>query len=249
MKVAAYTCLHYGKEYLGYAIKGFIDHVDKYIVVYSPEPSHGTATNIPCPDTEEELKAIAEKEAGDKLEWVRVTGVHQENAHRQLAFQFVDSSFDLMAVVDYDEVWSPKKFKEACSYAMECQARNVGVNGISWVTLWKSFNEYVTDGFAPIRFHNLRAKNNYQNLDCRGEIYHFGYCISDEIMNYKKQIHGHQDWKPFWYNDIWLNYKKGETTHLHPCTNSYWVETQEFDKARLPKFMREHPRYSENSLT
>jgi len=41
MKTEGMMVLHYGLDYLPYAIKSVYDHVDRFHVVYSPHPGRG----------------------------------------------------------------------------------------------------------------------------------------------------------------------------------------------------------------
>jgi len=243
MKAAAYMIVHYGREYIEYALRGVMDHVDTILILYTDKPSHGSNSNLVCPETREELKDICDKTT-NKIKWVDVT-VGTEGQHRSMPFSYFDSSYDVLAVVDSDEVWNSKAFKKALEYAANCDSTHIGANHQGWVTPWRSFNECVTDGFNPIRFHNLKSHNREQNFDCPCEIYHMGYAQSEAIMKYKLSCHGHKNEIPEnWFEDKWLNYEKGKTTYLHPATDAYWIETKEFDKKLMPDFMKKHPYYN-----
>ena len=74
-----------------------------------------------------------------------------------------------------------------------------------------------------------------------------GYCISDEMMEYKISCHGHRadfERNKKWHEDKWMNYKSGETKFLHPATEAYWQEAQPFDKTQLPDLLKNHPNYN-----
>ncbi len=74
-----------------------------------------------------------------------------------------------------------------------------------------------------------------------------GYCISNEMMEYKISCHGHKNDfnnNQRWHEHKWLNYKKGETKFLHPATEAYWQETQPFDKNTLPDVLKKHPNFN-----
>ena len=245
MKVLAFTVLHYGKEYLKYSIESVRNSVDAHYIAYTALPSFGYTTHLKNPDTREELKAICDQFA--HVIWDDVQGINQENAHRQKAIDYArNNGFDIILVVDYDEVWKPELVNEAIEAAYNSKAGNFLVSGNRWVTLWKSFNEYVTDGFAPVRLFNL--KNNLMQPETieKGFIYHMGYCISDELMAYKISCHGHRaDFvrNNAWFEHKWKNYQRGITKHLHPATDAYWYETNDFDKTHLPDILKAHPYY------
>jgi hypothetical protein len=243
--VLAYTALHYGKEYLKEAIEAVKNSVDIHLMLYTREPSYGHGTDMINPDTEEELKAICDQ--FDHVVWMDIENrAKAENVHRQIAIDYaIKNKFDIVLVVDSDEVWIPERVQEAIDYAANSSNGRFGIRGSQWVTLWKSFDEYVTDGFAPIRLFNLKNDINKEELIEKGFLYHMGYCISDALMEYKISCHGHKnDFRnnSGWYRDKWVNYKKG-VQYLHPATQAYWIDAQPFDKTTLPDVLKKHKRY------
>ena len=111
MKVAAYMALHYGLDYMPYAIRSVIDQVDKFIILYARNPTYGHSSGIRCPESEKELYDAAHAVAGNKLQWIEVTKTYREGDHRNHVFHHV-AGFDVVAVVDSDEIWGDK-FSEA----------------------------------------------------------------------------------------------------------------------------------------
>jgi len=243
MRVAAYIALHYGKDYLPYAIKSVINSVDKLIVLYASRPSYGHANSLPCPETEEELRQIARDQAGDKLQWVNIRHTHMEGDHRNQAFAH-SNGFDILAVVDSDEVWDPEAFNIAVEFSAKSQAFNIGANHSGWFHFWRSFNEYCQDGFCPIRFHNLKGHRGMTDINCPSKIYHFGYAQKLGLMDYKWSCHGHQDELRTGWKKTFLNYEKGKDKWLHPVSEQIWHETQDFNKETFPDFMKDHPFYN-----
>lgn len=240
-KVLGAVCLHYGKDYLLQALLSIKDHVDEIALFYSAKPSHGTATKLPCPDTREELRAIADQVGAT---WIEINQVTQENQHRiQYERYGAKHGYDQILIVDSDEIFT--NVPAMLAAAREKKARRIGVAGSQWVTLWRSFNEYVTDGFAPIRVLNLKEPEGEAVID-QGFIYHMGYCIPDKLMEYKVSCHGHRaDFlrNRNWLRDKWHGYEQGKTNYLHPATEAYWQETKPFDKATLPQVLKDHPYY------
>ena len=247
MKVLAYTAIHYGKEYLKEAIEAVKEHVDIHLLTYTSIPSYGFTTDMVNPDSEQELRVISDQ--FDHTEFINITGrAKAENVHRQIAIDYAKANnYDIVLVVDSDEVWDTGKVKEAIDYAYNSKNGRFGIRGSQWVTLWQSFNEFVTDGFAPIRLFNLHNDINKEELIEKGFIYHMGYCISNEMMEYKISCHGHKadfDRNKSWYQYKWLGYKRGETKFLHPATEAYWRETEDFDKTKLPEVLKNHVNYN-----
>jgi len=243
IKVLGAVCLHYGKEYFDQALKSIIDHVDEVVIYYSERPTHGTKTNMICPDTRSELKGIADKY---NCTWFDINGIGAENSHRQKYINYgSNKGYDQILIIDSDEVHVSSEIPDMLLEARKHNVNRVGIAGSQWLTPWKSFNEYVTDGFAPVRVINLKKPEGQVSI-AKGFIYHMGYCISDNLMEYKISCHGHRadfEKNKNWFTDKWLNYKKGITKYLHPATESYWIETQDFDKNTMPSYLKDHPYY------
>lgn len=238
MKISAYFPIHYGKEYLESSIKSIRDHVDDILILYTERPSYGQGTNLKNPDSKEELWEIVNKHAY-KYQWVDIPLTFQENVHRTSYKQYLDS--DIVLAVDADEVW--QDLDVAIKSAYDSKAKNVCVGGDRWYHFWRSFNEVNRDGFYPVRFHNKNYTKNSEIIH-KGSIYHMGYAQSEELTKYKISCHGHKSIPGTWIYEKWLNYQKGQTTHLHPDSNDVWIETVDFDKRKLPKVLKEHPYYN-----
>lgn len=236
----AYIPLHYGKDYLEYAIRSVHDSVDTVLVLYTAKPSYGHEGTLKNPDTKEELMQIAC--SFNKVVWKEVTQVSRENHHRQLAYSYAKNSindknglnYDLVLAVDSDEIWNPDKVEEALHAAYNSGYHNFGIAGSQWYHFWKNHKEVNRDGFYPTRITNLNNYVKNHTIISKGEIYHMGYAISEECMRYKLSCHGHKSEIPNgWLEDKWINYKRGVTTHLHPASRDIWVETEDFE-GKLP---------------
>ena len=243
MKVACYIALHYGKDYLPYAIKSVIENVDQLIILYTDRPSYGHNGDLFCPETKQELFQLASEAAGGKLKWVDIHHTIREGDHRNMAFAHCHN-YDVLAVIDSDEVWDPKDFEIALRYAYDCKAFNIGANHQGWYHFWRSFNECCRDGFSPIRFHNLKNQRGTEDINCPSKVYHFGYAQTLKIMDYKWNCHGHQDEIREGWREMFLNYNKETDKFIHPVSEQIWQETERFNKELLPDFMKEHPFYN-----
>ncbi|HUW14661.1 MAG TPA: hypothetical protein VM537_33380, partial [Anaerolineae bacterium] len=194
--------MHYGLDYLPWAIRSVYDHVDVFHCVYSPHPSHGSKTNLPPPETREQLMAAA-LDVGPKVQWHDVDRFWTEGPHRDYALSLCRG--DLALVVDADEVWDGAVLEAALKHAYDkADARTWLIN---FTTRWRSMAYCCTDNMWPVRIHDLRqplgAGPGYIPKEY-GEIHHFGYAVRERIMRYKIATHGHHsEWREDWYNTKW----------------------------------------------
>jgi glycosyltransferase involved in cell wall biosynthesis len=243
MKVLSYYPIHYGAEYLNASIRSIDPLVDKIIILYTPSPSYGHQTNIACPESEEELRAIAES-SSSKIEWMNIGGSTNEGRHRGIAFA-QSAGYDIMLPVDADEIWETASLERCIKETYDGSSWRRNVSG--FVNFWKSFNWACYDGFQPARVFNLNRDNLIEET-IQGTIYHFGYAQSDKIMNYKFEIHGHKsEIKPGWLENTYYGWEPGKTD-LHP-TCGVWTEAVHFDKNTLPDVLKEHPNFNKEIIS
>lgn len=239
MKVVGFTCLHYGKDYLEWAIRSVIDHVDEHWCVYSPVGSHGHRTDRPCPDTREELYVAAQRGAGDKLRWHEGTFAH-EGEHRGMIHTLAPDA-DTIIVVDADEIWSSKLlwwYTKYIEYGGDI-ARHIRIPIIHY---WRSFHRCVLhDPAYPVRIINMTIGQGELTLPTSLKINHFGYAQRPEIVEYKQHTHGHKgEWRKDvdWFNDVFMANRQHD---CHPVGSDYWTPESIDPWQYLPDFMREHP--------
>jgi GT2 family glycosyltransferase len=244
MKVIAYMPLHYGAEYLKESIQSVAPFVDKIMIFYTNKPSYGFGTNIPCPESEQMLKTIAE-EASDKVVWIS-SYWGNEGAHRGAIYQYSEG-YDVILTFDADEVFEPMDIENALKYVYESPQKYFGVNG--YVNFWKSFNWEVRDFFRPIRFINLNSKNTEQG-EVYQRIYHFSCAQKEEIMKYKYKIHGHHDeLKPDWLNKYYFTWSPTNMVqNLHPTALGIWGDALPFDRTTLPESLKKHINYTKDII-
>lgn len=248
MRSIAYIMLHYGKDYLQYTIQSVHDVVDKVIIIYSSIPTHHQS-DMPCPDSREELVTICR--SFPKVQFVDITGEvimkkkHggsiSENWHLNHAFRYSDK-YDVMLRLDSDEVWEPSQVEDAIRQASGIKAKYIGIDG--FIHFWRSFNWMNVDGFRPVRLHNLRAEGA-TNECVKSTIYHFGYAIKEEMMNYKWSCHGHHTEEKQGWRNKWKKWEPGcSCEYLHPVTDAYWHRAEWFDKNKLPEMLKSHPYFN-----
>jgi hypothetical protein len=239
VKVVAYYALHYGKEWLEHSMRSVRDHVDEIIVMYSKLPSYGHRTNIPCPESEEELRAIAGK---FEAIWHTYGAFNWEGQHRDTAYDIcVDRDADIIVPVDHDEIFEPVMLTYALEYVWEHgMARNYLVpmqhyyRSVGWVCY---------DEAQPVRFHRVGGVGNDYIPREYGNVHHFGYAQSADLIAYKWLIHGHKgELRPEWYQQKFLDWKPGDTD-VHPTNQDFWNPV-EYDRDGLAHLIGDHPYFS-----
>ena len=240
MKTLGYVMLHYGMDYLEYALTPLCEVCDKVIILYSMRPTHNGKDKLVNRESREELLEITKH--FPNVEWVDVFGVHGEGQHRNEIYKYTDG-YDVLVNADYDEVWDVDDLRRAVTEVYNSPFRNHGIDG--FIHFWRSFTKVLQpDWFRPVRLVHLREKNTTQEPVIQAKIYHFGYAIKPWKMQYKMSIHGHRgEWDPNWMT-TWLKWqptvKRGK---FHPCSNDVWKELKQFDRKELPKIMINHPFY------
>ena len=245
MAIIGYMPLHYGKEYLQWALKS-MDIADVIHIFYTEKPSYGHGTALPCPETEAELKDIALQFA--KVKWHNVQNKHREGDHRNMVLEYCTDD-DFMITLDSDEVMHPGHWEAALSEVGRQTFSSYGING--FVNFWKSFNHVVKDGFQPVRIARPKYRRYMSQGTVNATIYHFGYAQREEVMSYKLAIHGHlgdirnvhgtpdnyfNKWKRWTHPGCGVDY-------LHPASRDIWVDAEPFDKTTLPDILKDHPYY------
>lgn len=243
-KVHSYTILHYGAAYLPYAIQSIYPQVDVINIFYTPKPSHGYSSNMQCPETREQLQEAAFRYNPErKIKWYDYTGTLQEGPQRDKAVSVCQSQgADIVLVVDSDEIWDGLTLDLAIRRVQESNtARNWLIN---FTHLWRSFRWCCKDDLWPVRLLDLRHNEGTEYLPREyGDIFHFGYAITNELMAYKLSIHGHKsEIRDNWYNDKWLDWNP-EVADVHPTNERDFWMPEKFNINRLPKFMLNHPYY------
>lgn len=247
MKVVGFTALLYGRDYLGWAIRSIIDHIDEYHVAYSPIGAHGHRTDIPCPETRAELYAIAAQAAGDKLRWHDGEWPY-EGAQRDSIYEYAPDA-DTIIVLDADEIWDERwllGFYDKPGRISIPMVRNLRIPMIHY---WRSFHRAVLhDPAYPVRIINPKAPANTEAtqtefIDVCGYINHMGYAQRPEIVRYKQLTHGHKnEWRTDvdWFTDKFM---ANAQTDCHPVGSTYWNPERVDPLEYMPRWMMDHPFY------
>lgn len=243
MKVHSYTVVHYGADYISYALRSIYEHVDQAHIIYTPHPSHGHQTDQPPIETRDEIQAAAlAYDPERKIRWYDIRNAYYEGKHRDQAVKICkDAGAEMILVVDYDEVWPQSTLKTALSRVAESNfAREWRIN---FTHLWKSFDYACYDQGWPARILDLRHNDEVAYIPKEfGEIYHFGYAVRDEVMRYKISIHGHKnEMRQDWLEKQWAAWPPAKD--CHPTNEEDFWTPVKIDKHELPLIMREHPYY------
>lgn len=256
MNIIAYTALHYGRDYLASAIRSVIDAVDEYHVIYTPIGSHGHRTDIPCPESRDELYYIAWSAAGsEKLRWHEDVFAY-EGQQREAIHAYAPDA-DVILVVDADEVWSEATVKQATLHPSRLiSSEPIARLRLPIIHYWRSFYRCVLhDPAFPDRiiYPNIQGETrtlaNFTRQSGQASatnptppIHHFGYAQRPEIVEYKQHVHGH---KGEWRRDVdWFHDRFMANAQLdcHPVGSDYWnPEPVDPFALGLPDWMRQHP--------
>jgi len=239
MKTIAYTALHYGSEYLAWAIRSIIDQVDEYWVLYATQGSHGHHSDMPCPDTRHRLMWLASQAAGPKLRWIDGEWPH-EGAQRGAIHQVAPDA-DVILVLDADEIWSDglaeKIMKHSASIVYTYPKRNIRLPMIHY---WRSFHRAVlNDPSYPVRLVYPRILDGEETWTGWGRINHMGYAQRPTTVGYKQYVHGHKnEWRQDWFADRFL---ANAQIDCHPVTVNYWNPEPVAPLDYMPPWMADHP--------
>lgn len=238
-KAIAYCALHYGTEYLAYAIRSVIDDVSEFWVLYSATGSHGHSTDHVCPDHAADLYAIALDAAGGKLRWYTASPGQWANEGQQRDYIHVLApDADVVLVVDADEVWADGLAKDAIAYASTANMNRIR---LPFAHLWRSFSRgFLHDPAYPERVICPKIASGTTTMQTDKRVWHFGYAQSAAIIEYKLLTHGHRaEFRKDcdWFTDVFMANRQ---TDCHPVGSGYW-NCNDIDAAQLPSVLHDHP--------
>lgn len=237
-RVAAVICLHFGADYLPYAMRSLADVVDEFFVMYSPVANHGVYNpSLTCPESRDTLLEAAFATAPDRTRWFDCSSWNSEGEQFKSAWPHTEA--DVIVKLDADEIWSPRLLEYAVGYGRLQEVREIRV---SLVHYWRSFHKAFThDPAAPGRIY-LRefagGELTFATTDTQHRIQHFGYALPSALMRYKWQTHGHS--REFrrdcdWFQDVYLANRQ---TDCHPVGSEYWMHTEDVPP---PPYLADHP--------
>lgn len=246
MKRIAYTALHYGAEYLPWALRSVQEAVDELHILYTPKPSYGHGTDLVCPESESDLRLAASKFANKPLFW-HTGNWNGEGVHREAILEIAErGKVEQILWLDADEVWELDTLRDSLDKAAKMPAREVRVK---FIHFWKSFNHACTDPCMPVRIINPKGLGT-EYLHNHIPVLHFGYALKPATVFYKQAIHGHKaEWKSGWFEKTYLGWKGEEDVHPTCGRNergeAFWIPRPTPPEVRvvLKETLYDHPYY------
>lgn len=247
-RIASYSIVHYGKSYLSYALRSVRPITDHNFIFFTPHPSHGHRTDLPPIESRDEVMSSIPVDMWDKITWYDTDTFWHEGGQRDYALSIASQDYDLVINLDYDEIWSEEALEAIINHVWKSNnARNHLLN--FYGHFWRSFSWICKDEGWPVRIIDTRHKSGLAYIPKElGPVWHFGYAISDKVMQYKLQIHGHHDeLRPEWLEEKWNVWPPVED--CHPTNGrkedgTGWWNPEPFDKYLLPEFMYSHPYFN-----
>lgn len=245
MTTFAYSIIHYGIDWFAHSLKSVRDVVDDVYVFYCPQPSFGYRTNLPCPDTRDSFKIVADLY---KCKWIDVQPFQSEGQEKFYAQNVCRiAGADVALCLDCDEVWDENYLKRSLEVIKD--QPNIRRWRSHFVHFWRSVNWICLDGAWPERFVNFNAIGNEEGyIDTRSgfdNVYHFGYAQRPEIINYKTKIWGHKnEVRPNWFAEKFMAWTPTSLVQdVHPTNVNFW-NPQPFDKTLISNLIGNHSYYN-----
>lgn len=252
-KIMSYSIIHYGQDFLPFALKSVEQLVEKSYCFYTPHPSHGHSSTLTNPETRDQIMSSIPVDQWDKIVWIDTDNFWDEGHQRNYAVQtLINAGADLIVNLDYDEIHSPENLDLMLK---EIWDRNIARNNlVNMLHFWRSFNWVCEDDGWPVRIIDTRQRSgtNYLSPAEFGKVNHFGYAITSELLRYKMSLHGHKDeWRKDWYEKYWTPWPP--VNNVHPTNDlkengEGWWDPKPYDKSLLPEFMRNHKWYNEDLI-
>lgn len=237
MNLVAVTRLHYGADYLDAVIRSVAGVVRRHVILYTPVPTFGHRTDLPCPDSREELLAIASKY--EHVQWFEDLPIDVNSAWR------AQPDADLVLELDADEVIHPDLLKDIIKLYMDNTLTEARYS-IPFVHHWRSFGKVCRDQHQIVRLYTRHWDRGQAHITSAGAMHHFGYARSVADTAYKIGISAHKsEWRPGWWEDIFLANRQED---IHPvCLEGFW-NTEDFCADDLPPVLNDHPYYYEDII-
>lgn len=236
-KIAGWCIAHYGKPYIAAAVEAMYDQVDAIFIAYTAAPSQSFSTQMPCPDTQDELLEQI-KPFKDKIVWQEGNWMHEWehcDAARAMA-----KGYEWLVRFDTDEIFPPG----AVQYYIEEAAKTDNAEWrIPFLHFWRSFGKVCKDQSWPVRIEHTMGGTLHGWIgkqESKMAICHMGYASPPNYIEYKMSVSGHHnEWRPDWFQNRFL---ANAQTDVHPvCFNPPYWNTEDFPAKDLPPVLKNHP--------
>lgn len=235
MTIVAATRCHYGSDYLAAVLKSTEGFADWHVVMYTPTPSFGPSTDLPNPDTREELWSIAQETAGPRLLWLEGERPSIQWALRE----FADA--DMILELDTDEVPHQDYLADILRRYQSGELDHYRYR-LQMLHHWRSFRYVCRDPQRQLRLHLPHAPIQEEAVypDIGRYLSHFGYAKTEAHMRYKWDLSAHKDdLRPGWW-EKWLAFPD-VLTDLYPVEADFTWNAEEFPDSELPAALLGHP--------
>lgn len=244
MVINAYMILHYGHEWLPWAIRSVRHYVDEIHITYTDSPSHGNIGNVAKPSRESRDSLVAEvtneinSDVGAKIFWHDAGRFAHEGLHREYAYNFAKNA-DAVIVLDADEIW-PRDQIIGLRKFVESDVPKKHSYRIHMRHFWRSLKWICDDPSMPTRLIIPSVADNSEEY-LPTSIFHMGYAQTPELIRYKESIHGHKaEWREGWFTNKFMNWKPGDTD-VHPTCVNFWNPVPYNDDGTLQALLNDHP--------
>lgn len=252
--------LHYGIEYLAWAVRSLNDVVDHFVFLYTPSPSFGYAAKTPCPHSRDQLYLEAHRWAKKPITWVEGNWPN-EGAHRDAVYPIAKQlGATQILVFDSDEIYDPEMARQALKTS---ESYPEGIVRVRFLHFYRSLKWVCKDPCMPVRILNLgpdgRPKPGEHYLSPQlHPVFHAGYAITFVTCRYKISIHGHlAEFKPNWFNEKFAPFHPGmkdvhPTNGYDPSTGKYFWEPEPIDEETLKiiqPLLGDHPFFNQDFIS
>jgi hypothetical protein len=243
MKIIAFTRCHYGGDYLGDVLRSTEGFAEQHVVLYTPVPTFGHNTDLPCPDAGATLKVIAEETARGRLQWIENKPVNS-----QTVLELYPDA-DIILELDADEIVQPRLL-DHITKSYEGGWLTERCYRLPMLHHWRSFDHVCRDQLRPVRLYlpqNIVNGDPHYYPEGHGYIHHFGYARSVEDIRYKLAISMHSDeFRQGWWDEVFMRFPE-RLTDLHPVVHDIWTAVS-YDKDLLPGTMHDHPYFDMEAI-
>jgi len=252
MKIMAYCGLHYGAEWLEWAIRSVEPLIDEYHIFYTDHPSHGSTTTMTKPEAESRGHLMDIANMFPFVVWHDVDAFWKEGDHRDYCEKYLtDLGADLIIWNDADEVWDLDELSRSLDFAWDNPFKHYRTHAMHF---WCGVNWVCNDACMPTRI--IKPSGSGEGYIPGMGFYHFGYAQSEMLILYKSKIHGHKgEWRRNW----WSMYKDWTPDKVYECgvhpTNecddktgkSFWTP-EPFDRFSIEHLIGDHPYFRDERV-